>query len=475
LFEKAAKALDIDAPQRAFYSNGLEFFELDALEQDEVIYISLGEPFLRSSAKGDGPKMVNNFIVHEKLGEGGFGSVMKGVHSETGDVAAIKYVSKASFKQIADLQRVYQEIQALRSLHHPHVIKILDVGEDADNVVFIMEFAPGGELRHYVERRVFLPEEECRVFFKQMVRAIHYVHSKKIIHRDLKLENILLDAQNRCKIVDFGLSDYVSTEEKVVTDAGTEAYLAPEVWNGTSSDSDPFKLDVWALGVILYALAHGKLPFSRPDEETCTKLLAAGGPEYEDEMSSGFKSIVNRMLVPDPLKRATVDAIIIDGWVTQHRFADMQQGSDEEALSESAGGAPKFCSEEPASSSMGRRPSVERAATHTAIATSQVPPRSTVRTPPAGSATRRNCNEQVGMPKRVQPRPNSMAGSGGKPVRGGSMLAAPPEFSTSARSDRPRRTDGGRFPSPVPNPVVNRVTAPNGAPRTVRQGSSARS
>jgi len=82
------------------------------------------------------------------------------------------------------------------------VIKIIDVAEDPENVVFIMEFAPGGELRQYVERRLFLSEEESRVFFKQMVRAIHYVHSKKIIHRDLKLENILLDGQNRCKIVD---------------------------------------------------------------------------------------------------------------------------------------------------------------------------------------------------------------------------------------------------------------------------------
>jgi len=188
------------------------------------------------------------------LGQGGFGSVVKGVHSETGEMVAIKFVPKNTFRQFSDLQRVFQEIQALRNLHHPNIIKILDVADNPDSVCFIMEFAAGGELRGYVEKHVNLSEEESRIFFKQIVRAVHYVHSKKIIHRDLKLENILLDSKNQCKIVDFGLSDYVSSKERTVTDAGTQAYLAPEVFNGSSGDADPFKIDVWGLGVILFAL-----------------------------------------------------------------------------------------------------------------------------------------------------------------------------------------------------------------------------
>jgi serine/threonine protein kinase len=186
---------------------------------------------------------------------------MKGVHSETGECAAIKFVPKKTFRQFSDLQRVFQEIQALRNLRHPNIIRILDVADNPDSICFIMEYAAGGELRGYVEKLVSLSEEEARSFFKQIVRAVHYIHTKKTIHRDLKLENILLDSKNQCKIVDFGLSDYVSGKDRTVTDAGTEAYLAPEVYNGFSGDSDPFKIDSWALGVILYAMVHGKLPF----------------------------------------------------------------------------------------------------------------------------------------------------------------------------------------------------------------------
>eukprot|EP00929_Paragymnodinium_shiwhaense_P031285 TRINITY_DN17561_c0_g1_i1.p1 TRINITY_DN17561_c0_g1~~TRINITY_DN17561_c0_g1_i1.p1 ORF type:complete len:513 (-),score=138.19 TRINITY_DN17561_c0_g1_i1:254-1792(-) len=323
LFEKCSKVLDIDAPQRAYYSNGVECTDVENLENDEILHISCGEPF-KAVDKPGAREIVGNYILHDKLGQGGFGSVYKGLHSETGEAAAIKFVAKKSFRQFSDLQRVFQEIQALRNLRHQNVIRILDVADHPTNICFILEYAAGGELRGYVEKAGSLSEEESRTFFKQIVRAVHYIHSKKTIHRDLKLENILLDASNRCKIVDFGLSDYVSSKEQTVTDAGTEAYLAPEVYNGCSKDSDPYKIDVWGLGVILYALAHGKLPFYRPDEETCAKL-DADGLQFKEELSTGYRRLVKAMLTPSPERRASVDEITLDPWVTKHRFAQCEE------------------------------------------------------------------------------------------------------------------------------------------------------
>mmetsp|Transcript_14064 Transcript_14064/g.38461 ORF Transcript_14064/g.38461 Transcript_14064/m.38461 type:complete len:494 (-) Transcript_14064:101-1582(-) len=323
LFDKSGKALDIDAPLRAFYSNGVECTDVDNMEEDEVINISCGEDFKASSATDAVIQVIGNYYLQEKLGQGGFGSVIKGVHSETGEAAAVKFVPKKSFRQFSDLQRVFQEIQALRNLRHPNIVRILDVADHPDSICFIMEFAAGGELRGYVERHKFLQEEEARSFFKQIVRAVHYIHSKKIIHRDLKLENILLDSRNCCKIVDFGLSDYVSTKVRTVTDAGTEAYLAPEVYSGHSRDSDPYKIDVWGLGVILFALAHGKLPFHRPDEETCAKL-DADGLTFKEEMTEGYRCLVKIMLTPRAGKRASMNEITLDPWVTKNRFAECE-------------------------------------------------------------------------------------------------------------------------------------------------------
>lgn len=321
LIEKCSKVLDIECPQRAFYTNGVECMDMDHIEDDEVIHISCGEPFKAvEGADGRASQVVGNYILHEKLGQGGFGSVLKGVHSETGEVAAVKFVPKRSFRQISDLQRVFQEIQALRNLRHPNIIKIHDVADNPDSICFIMEFAAGGELRGYVERHKSLDEEEARCFFKQIVRAVHYIHTKKIIHRDLKLENILLDASNQCKIVDFGLSDYVSSKERTVTDAGTEAYLAPEVYNGYSERADPFKIDSWALGVILYAMTHGKLPFSRPDHETCA-MLDKDGLTFNEGITPTCCTLIKAMLTPKPDKRASINEISVDAWVNKNRFA----------------------------------------------------------------------------------------------------------------------------------------------------------
>mmetsp|Transcript_18340 Transcript_18340/g.44168 ORF Transcript_18340/g.44168 Transcript_18340/m.44168 type:complete len:451 (-) Transcript_18340:157-1509(-) len=320
LLENAARVLSLSNPQKAYFSTGMEVEEIEDIEDNEVIIISCGERFKPPPA-GSGGEVIAGYVVQEILGEGGFGRVMKGLHAETGEVVAIKYLAKKSINQISDLQRVFTEMQALRGLKHPNVIAMLDAADEPDHICFIMEYAGGGELKTFVEERGNLTEEEGLTFFQQIVKAVHFCHSKRIIHRDLKLENILLDDADKIKIADFGLSDFVAGGS-IVTDAGTEAYLAPEVFNGTSADCDPYMIDVWALGVILYAMLQGRLPFKMPDASTCTRI-SLSGVEFHIPVSAGAQDLINKILVPDPSKRMTLNDMSVHPWVTSDRFVSL--------------------------------------------------------------------------------------------------------------------------------------------------------
>eukprot|EP00922_Rhytidocystis_sp_ex-Travisia-forbesii_P036565 GHVS01054376.1.p1 GENE.GHVS01054376.1~~GHVS01054376.1.p1 ORF type:complete len:600 (+),score=68.96 GHVS01054376.1:111-1910(+) len=329
LLEKAAQLLNLAQARRVFTSDGHELFGMDQIPDEEVLYVSEGEEFDKAAHTEE--SVVGGYILKRKLGEGGFGKVMQGVHVETGEVVAVKFISKRSFKEVTDADRVFVEIQALRDLSHKSVIKMFDVIDHPHYICFIMEYASNGELRELVSQRDILPEEEARTFFEQIVKGVHYCHSKNIVHRDLKLENILLDAQFRCKIADFGLSDFVADSSRTVTEGGTEAYLAPEVWNGTSQQSNPFKIDVWALGVILYAMTHGRLPFQKPDKETVDHIQKHG-IQFGERCSPALRKAITSMLTPEPNRRVSVNEVMNDKWLRHSMPWQKQLSLSEEHL-----------------------------------------------------------------------------------------------------------------------------------------------
>lgn len=337
LLEKAGKLLHLPETKpamRIFLQSGEEVLEPDQIEDNEVVTISQGEDFKVS--KSSSGENIGGYILKEKLGQGGFGSVYRAVKptgvGDTVEVAAVKFVEKKGLREIEDIQRTFEEIQTLRSLKHPNVIRMLDCVEHPTSVCFVMEFAGGGELKDFVTEREFLDEDTARPLFHQVVKGLSYCHNLSVIHRDLKLENLLLDEDGVVKIADFGLAGVVSTNEATETDAGTQAYVAPEVWRGQSGQHDPFKLDVWALGVILYAMLQGRLPFTAPTSEVCNMLETEGIPRLREKLTTSVVALLRKQLTPNSQHRASIGEVANDPWVVRGRFVSAADGDLEDGF-----------------------------------------------------------------------------------------------------------------------------------------------
>ncbi|CAG5117938.1 unnamed protein product, partial [Candidula unifasciata] len=174
----------------------------------------------------------NRFLLVKTLGEGAYGKVKLATDKATGEHVAIKYIKKTKIEDENDLIRIRREIQILSSLRHKHIVNIREVFEKKDKIVLVLDYAQGGELYDYLNKMGRLSENEARRIFRQIVSAIHYCHQNGIVHRDLKLENIILDDEGNVKIADFGLSNYYSNSSTLSTFCGSPLYASPEIVNG---------------------------------------------------------------------------------------------------------------------------------------------------------------------------------------------------------------------------------------------------
>ncbi|KAF1374405.1 hypothetical protein PFLUV_G00228760 [Perca fluviatilis] len=201
---------------------------------------------------------VGNYRLLKTIGKGNFAKVKLARHILTGREVAIKIIDKTQLNPNS-LQKLFREVRIMKILNHPNIVKLFEVIETERTLYLVMEYASGGEVFDYLVAHGRMKEKEARAKFRQIVSAVQYCHQKHIVHRDLKAENLLLDADMNIKIADFGFSNEFTMGNKLDTFCGSPPYAAPELFQGKKYDGP--EVDVWSLGVILYTLVSGSLPF----------------------------------------------------------------------------------------------------------------------------------------------------------------------------------------------------------------------
>ncbi|XP_073737440.1 maternal embryonic leucine zipper kinase isoform X3 [Callorhinus ursinus] len=261
----------------------------------------------------DYDELLKYYELYETIGTGGFAKVKLACHILTGEMVAIKIMDKNALG--SDLPRVKTEIEALKNLRHQHICQLYHVLETANKIFMVLEYCPGGELFDYIISQDRLSEEETRVVFRQIVSAVAYVHSQGYAHRDLKPENLLFDEYHKVKLIDFGLcaKPKGNKDYHLQTCCGSLAYAAPELIQGKSYLGS--EADVWSMGILLYVLMCGFLPFDDDNVMALYKKIMRGKYEVPKWLSSSSIVLLQQMLQVDPKKRISVKNLLSHPWI----------------------------------------------------------------------------------------------------------------------------------------------------------------
>ena len=285
-------------------------------------FLSAGETPKRSKSMSLHPtcdidtkliKQIGNYTLGAEVGSGAFGKVVLGKHYLTGETVAIKILDKMILSQTPeDYELVRQEISILKIVKHKYIVQLYEILQTPQHIFIVMEYCEGKDLMDYILTKTRLSELESLKFFQQLINALFYLHSQNISHRDVKIDNMLLDRNKDLKLVDFGLSTKYTDDSLLDQPCGTVVYAAPEVLDG--NDYHGMLADVWSSGIVLFGMASGYLPFCDQDDEVNKKHVLEGKIDLPEFFSPMLKDLLRHMLDINPITRYTLQDIREHPW-----------------------------------------------------------------------------------------------------------------------------------------------------------------
>ena len=288
-------------------------------------------------------KKVGKYEIGKTLGEGTFGKVKFATNTENGERVAIKVLDKEKIQKQNMGAQIKKEISIMKMIRQKHVVVLNEVLASRTKIFIVLELITGGELFDKIVSEGRFTEATARFYFRQLVQGVHYCHSQGVCHRDLKPENLLLDENGDLKISDFGLSALYegagedgegSRASLLHTTCGTPNYVAPEVLADKGYDGRA--ADVWSIGVILYVLLAGFLPFDEPTMSALFRKIQKAEFSYPTWFTPLLKDLLNQILVPDPEVRITLATIQQHAWFIEGESRSIVTSVAKEATGEVA-------------------------------------------------------------------------------------------------------------------------------------------